>query len=290
MKYRVSSAGLAPKNRRSLATSLAIFSAAPGVMAAPTTEDIHTAVSRAHVPHNPGIVRSAHGEYEYRSISDDHLTGTETFDLTVAPNGVRTMRANTDIFSRGVQANVVLRADRSFRPLDAYVGISTNGELKGSGFYVAGSDTLDAMVVDAAGRQTHSHITVPARFSLGTHPLSLDGWSSWYLDQTPGKVTRGSIYLINGDAKNDRPMLGTITPVDLEYIGSETITVPAGTFQTDHFRIANASELWVTGQDRLLVKYVWAAIDRQYLLTKLSLMDNRQGDELNNGGPLRHDH
>lgn len=288
MKFRVSSARLAPTSRRSLTASLAAIVAAP-VLMAPQASDAVTDPG-VQPPGNPGIVRSARGTYEYRAISDGRLTGSETFELTVAPDGVRTMRASTDIFSRGVQANVVLRAAPSFRPLDAYVGISTNGALKGSGFFIAGPSKLDAVVVGADGRQTHSQITVPVQFSFGTHPLSLDGWSGWYLDPVPGKITHGTIYLINGDARNDRPMLGQLTPVDIEYVGAETITVPAGTFAAQHFRVAGSAELWVTGQDRLLVKYVWAALDRQYLLTTLSLTDNRRGSAPNNGGIPSHDH
>lgn len=218
---------------------------------------------------NPGIIRWAEGSYQYRALSDDRATGRETFRLTVAPDGTRTMRVYTDIFSRGVQANVVVRVASTFRPLTAYVDISTKGVLKGSAFYIAGDRGIDATVVDAVGQQVRTHSDMPEQFSFGTHPLALDGWSTWYAPVVPGQIAKGAIYLVNGDATNARPMVGDVTPVDLEYVGEEQVTVPAGTFPTQHYRIAGQSDVWVTGEDRLLVKYVWSKIDRQYLLSEL---------------------
>lgn len=226
-----------------------------------------------------GIDRWAIGTYQYRALSDDRLTGRERFYLTVAPDGTRTMRAFSDIFSRGVQTNVVMRVAPSFRPLDAYAGISTNGVLKGSGFFAVTDKSVDALVIGPNGKKTVSHVAVPTEFSLGTHPVALDGWAAWYLPTTAGARRKGLIYLLNGDARNDRPMLGDLTAVDLVFVGREEVTVPAGTFSADRFRLSDDSDLWVTGPDRLLVKYVWRRFDRQYLLTTLDRGENPAGSK-----------
>ena len=51
-----------------------------------------------------------------------------------------------------------------------------------------------------------------------------------------------------------------------ELKGIEKVTVPAGTFTTEHYRV-NDFDVWVMGADRVLVKYQWPSLDREYLLT-----------------------
>ena len=87
------------------------------------------------------------------------------------PDGSRTMRAFTDIFARNVTANVVLRADAAFVPVDAFVSIYTQGRLKGfealaqlgelfrlgqgHGLGLVAHDLLHQQVEVVAGREGH---------------------------------------------------------------------------------------------------------------------------------------
>lgn len=49
------------------------------------------------------------------------------------------------------------------------------------------------------------------------------------------------------------PVLGAVFERTATYLGEETITVPAGTFETE--RASNGMfEVWVTKQDRILVR------------------------------------
>ena len=47
------------------------------------------------------------------------------------------------------------------------------------------------------------------------------------------------------------------------------MTTPAGAFQTDHFKIDNAVDIYVTGPDSIMVKFLWTPADRVYELVKL---------------------
>ena len=61
------------------------------------------------------------------------------------------------------------------------------------------------------------------------------------------------------------PMYESITTL----IGREEMTVPAGTFQVDHFETDSGVDMYLMGEDLILVKFVWPEADQEYVLTSL---------------------
>jgi|GEM_PF-384236 len=218
---------------------------------------------------NANIVRWAKGEYEYRTLKTQTPRGAESFHLTVARDGSRTMRAVTDITARDVQANVIVRVAESFRPIEAYVSLFTKGGYKGSLTLHVDGDVLHALTMGPTGRIEQT-TKVPAQFSFVTHPLALDSWHSWYIAPTKGVVQTGAEYFVNTDGDVAKALNGQMQPITFEYMGEEEVTVPAGTFKATHVRMAGHSDIWHTGPDRILVRYVWTAIDRDYVLKTLT--------------------
>ena len=55
------------------------------------------------------------------------------------------------------------------------------------------------------------------------------------------------------------------------------MTTPAGTFDATRYRLAGreALEMWIAGEDRLLVRQTDAANDREYLLTEMTITPDR---------------
>jgi hypothetical protein len=202
-------------------------------------------------------------------MAKGNATGSEHFYLTVHSDTTRVMRAFTRIPARGVQINVVLRADANFRPIDAYVSIFSGAKLKGVGFYSVDGDQVNAQLTGIGGHRTRT-TTVPAKFSLVTHPLALDGWHSWYAREDTREAQPLNVYFIDGDSRAAADsMLGSLRSLSIMYVGEEVVTVPAGSFATKHYRIVGMADFWVTGPDRLLVRYKWPTIDRMYELTSL---------------------
>ena len=218
---------------------------------------------------NANIVRWVKGEYEYRTLKSQAVRGGENFYLTVHRDGSRTMRALTDIATRDVQANVVLRVADNFRPLDAFVSMFTKGGYKGAITIHVDGDTLRATTTGPTG-QLDQITKVPAQFSLVVHPLALDSWHPWYIAPTKGVRQPGMQYLLNTDGDVAKALSGQVQPESFEYMGEEDVSVPAGTFKTTHVRMGGHSDIWVTGPDRILVRYVWAEIDRDYVLKTLA--------------------
>ncbi|MCH8112503.1 MAG: hypothetical protein IH905_11210, partial [Proteobacteria bacterium] len=61
----------------------------------------------------------------------------------------------------------------------------------------------------------------------------------------------------------------------IEYVGKEKVTVPAGTFEADHFRFLldkvgmEPEELWCVGEDFLPIKIAYPIFNATYELAEL---------------------
>jgi hypothetical protein len=119
------------------------------------------------------------------------------------------------------------------------------------------------------GVVTERH-AVPDRFSLATHPLALDGWSSWYVDPAKKGPQPGVLFVVVNETRPDLIVRVERQDETFQVIGREQVTVPAGTFTADRI-VMGEHEVWVSGPDRLLVRYVWKKIDREYLLAKVAI-------------------
>ena len=74
-----------------------------------------------------------------------------------------------------------------------------------------------------------------------------------------------------------------LCPIDfrIEYVGRESLTVPAGTFEADHYRFLldgslpqehPTEELWCTPEDFIFLKvYVGGRVDTTYELQRLEV-------------------
>jgi hypothetical protein len=223
---------------------------------------------------NASIVRQAHGQYAYRTLSDGRDRGSEDFQLLVHPDGSRTMLIWHDLKARNAQFTVVLRVAKSFRPETAFVSYWVANGYKGSTTFQVQGDQVFAESVGPEGRISRS-TEVPAQFSIGTHPVAADGWHLWYVDDQPEKAGVINLFSVEASPDLDKPILGQLVEMPYEVLGEEAVQTPAGTFQTTHYRLMGASDLWVTGEDRLLVRMIQPRFDREYLLLELEQSQSR---------------
>lgn len=219
---------------------------------------------------NKSILRRASGVYRYEALSDGRLRGEERFQLFVHPDGTRTLMVWHDLFARNAQFSVMLRSAADFRPLEAFVSYWNAGSFKGSAQIRVQGSQLGATSSGPAGVVSQD-ITVPAAFSLGTHPVAADGWHAAAYDRARGGIQTSTIYSMEASTDLSKPVLGTLRPLTIEFVGRETVQVPAGRFEAEHWKVAGVNDLWVVGEDRLVVKSVIAARDLQYLLTSFEL-------------------
>lgn len=217
---------------------------------------------------NENITRWAKGKIEYRVLSTGERNGEEEWYLTVHPDGSRTMRATNRLDQAGFHRTVILRVEENFRPLEVLATYWIQGAWAGSAIFNIDGDMLEAYANTANGKLTQS-IKVPREFSIIPHPLSTNSWQTWHYDKAKGGVQDTTLYDMDALADRSGSLLGRFSTHKIRFIGTETLTTPAGTFVADHFKIGDGVDLFVTGPDAIMVKFTWAPADREYILTEL---------------------
>lgn len=220
--------------------------------------------------------RTIRGRIAYVHARDGE-TGREWFTVTVGPDGQRTVRALCEMDDDGVLRDVTYTVDRDWRPQDAYVRLTVRDAFQGAAWFRFADRLIECEAWTAGEgrvRQLREVAHRPPVFA--PHPLACDGWQTAAFDHTrPDRVQvltgcANSSPLPNGASG---PMIGLIDK-RLEYVGEGRITVPAGTFDTRHYRILLPDDrppldVWVTGPDRVFVKLTWTLLDSRYELTEL---------------------
>jgi len=217
---------------------------------------------------NASIVRHLAGEYAYRTLGDGRARGSERFELIAHPDGTRTLVMWNDLFARNGQIHAVLRVGADFRPLAASYTYFNDGAFKGSGSFVLADRRLSGTVRTATGELLEQELEVPDNVSFALHPLAGDGWHAWYVGSEAGNEVRGAMVNFDASADTARPALAHLQEQAWRYEGAESIEVPAGRFDAQRYAGAGAT-VWVTGPDRVLVRFLWPQFDREYVLTRL---------------------
>lgn len=225
---------------------------------------IHTASSETE---NANISRWNKGEYTYRTIKDQRVRAREDWTLTVHPDGSRTMASFVDNFDADVQFNMIQRVDTKFRPLEAFQTHWVAGVLRASGHYVVNGSELRSSVGGLANRKEET-VEVPAVFSMQPHPVATDGWRGVWYDRARGGAQSGKNYNIAVAPNAPDPLRGKLEDETAEWVGTEQISVPAGTFSADHYKFRGNSDIWIMMPDRIVVRYATVESDREYVLTK----------------------
>ena len=222
---------------------------------------------------NSNIVRWAEGKYVYQTVKEKRQRGWEKFHLNVHPDGSRTMIMWHDLLASNNQFTVVLRVGPDFRPLESYLSYWTPNGYKGSNFILVNGMKLNAVTNGPTGQVTQA-LDVPQSVSIGSHPVAADGWHTWYENADVIGPQKGTLYSVEATDDNNKPPLGTLIPFQFERIGPEKIKTPAGTFDTIKYKLGSASEAWLLGPDKIMVKVVNAPRNLEYVLTEFKAGEN----------------
>lgn len=220
------------------------------------------------IQNNPNIVRWAEGTIEYHTIDAQRPRASESFRLTVHPDGSRTMRSFVNNWDTETQLNLIHRVADDFRPLESLMSYWTKGVFRGTGMITVRGSKLHATIDGPLGQVTHS-IDVPENFSVVPHPLATDSWHTWYFDKAVGGEQQTVIYNPQVAPRTGVPLLGHLETGTMTFEGEERVTVPAGTFSTEHYTLGGVIHIWVMAPDNLLVRYAMPSRDLEYVLKTL---------------------
>jgi hypothetical protein len=217
---------------------------------------------------NANIVRWSKGSVEYRNISDGKNTGSEDWRITVHPDGSRTLTTTNRVDRSDTVRAVVMRVADNFRPLDLVASFWFEGAWVGTSLMTVDGNLLNALASTPSGRITQQ-VVIPEKFSFIPHPLQSNAWQLWAYDKTVGGPQTSTVYDLIIRLKGPGNMIGPMYESVTTFVGREEITVPAGTFEVDHFKTESGVDMYLTGPDSILVKFDWPDADQEYVLTSL---------------------
>ena len=200
------------------------------------------------------------GRIDY--VHDDRgERGREWFTVSTHNDGHRVVRAICEMDDSEILRDVTYSMN-GFTPEEAYIRIVIKGQHEGSGWFTfEENEARCEAMINGGGRVSQVMKTPRRAASFGAHPVLCDCLHASLYDLKKGgrqKMTN----ILNSSHSPDGstgPMLGE-WEFDIELVGEEKITVPAGTFDTLHFRYHldhygwAPEEVWVMPGSYQLVK------------------------------------
>lgn len=198
--------------------------------------------------------RTITGRIRYTSKKPDMFDqerGHEWFTFTHHSDGSTIFRARCEIAEPEpkVLRDIIYTLDSEGRPQDLHVHLTVDDKMMGSGWmhHVPGPDGgKNGGVIDcesfgpSIGRISQKMPYSGAIDGFGTHPIAGDGYTTRVMDVGKGPHRRNvRMYLPSPDHRGATPPLVSEVNMGLEYVGEETVTVEAGTFDCRHYRFVD---------------------------------------------------
>ena len=227
--------------------------------------------SGAQQPENTGpninVVRAVVGTLRLQTKTDKRYRGVEEWRIFVHPDGSRTMILSKDFIAANALQIMTAHVDKDFRPVDVYATYWTRDGYRGSIRAAVEGNELRA-VSEGPGGRIEDVLDVPHELSVVTHGESMNGWYLWQGERDANGVHQATYFNFNPSPDDSALVKGRLHPATFTYLGTETVTVPAGTFEAERYLLTNI-EMWITGEDRILVKQAITDEDKEYVLTHL---------------------
>jgi hypothetical protein len=204
-------------------------------------------------------------------------TGREWFSVSIAADGHRTSRCECHFNDVGLLRDVSFTVDRAWRPIDAYLRISLQDKLLGSGWFAFDPQGVACHNMDEQGRVVSLRRDLPAGApAFGAHPILNDGyWPAAFDLARPNQVQRLQNCVTYSKEMIGKEKIGIETfDLELSYAGEQDIEVAAGRFRCRAFSalivgLAAPFKLWTWSDDYIIVKETWTEMPGSFELAKL---------------------
>ncbi len=191
-------------------------------------------------------------------------------------DGSRAVRCECRFDDADLVRDLTLNLDADWRPRDAYLALRYGGQSLGAGWFRFDAHGVHCATIDGEGAPRELYLALPARASaFGAHPVLNDGlWTALFDHARPAvaqSVKHGVTYSRHPIGQEQ---IG-LEPFELElhYRGEETVSVAAGRFECRHYSVQMRGleapfELWVMGEDSIVVRETWAGLPASYELAE----------------------
>ncbi len=237
---------------------LAVALLVPAVASSATTENTSA---------NSNVVRELVGTLRLQTKSDQRYRGIEQWRVFVHRDGSRTMILSKDFVAVNALQIMTVHVSPTFRPIDAHATYWTNEGYRGSIRVTLHDTTLSAVSAGPDGEH-RDELQVPEQVSIVTHGESMNGWYLWQGEADRDGTHRATYFNLNPSPDGRALVRGRLHPATFRQLGHETISVPAGSFETDVYLLRNI-KMWIAGADRILIKQSIVDEDKEYILTRL---------------------
>jgi hypothetical protein len=210
-------------------------------------------------------------------------TGREWFNISRLPEGERIVRSICEMDDIGLLRDVTLTVGPDFSPRHCYNRLTLHDRFAGAAWFVFNGPDIACETIDAAGEIARQQVALSRPTPVfACHPLYVDGYHAAAFDHAKPERLQVFDDCTNSSMRLDgstRPTVGVVRKA-VEYVGPEDITVPAGHFRADHYRIHplridepewndNPLDFWVHGPELLFLKLRWDMIESTYELIEL---------------------
>ena len=216
--------------------------------------------------------RTLRGKILYTSNKPERLgqeRGRESFIITAHTDGRRSLRALCEIDDPPtVLRDVVLSVDEHYYPLDCFTRLTLDDKFEGSGWMRLTHDSAETEAFNVNDGRISQRLELEQRVRwLASHPISSDGMGFAIYDRSrgPGRMFFPNMMVTSTDHRGASGPLLFQLGFGIEYVGDETITVPAGTFDAHHFRYVDTA-----GQlpEEHPEYNVWCTADEDYIFLR----------------------
>ncbi|WP_019516926.1 hypothetical protein [Sphingomonas sp. Mn802worker] len=195
--------------------------------------------------------------------------GREFFTFTKHTDGSRTMRALCEIEEPEptVMRDIVYSLDANDMPTDCYVRLMVGDQFMGAGLFRITDTHVECESFGPAIGRVSQKVPFGGDFDgFGTHPIAGDAYITKKMDKTKGPHSRKfRTFLPSPDHRGATPPIIAETNLTLEYVGDETVTVKAGTFDASHYKFTDPEATMAGGHPDY---HVWVTADDDAIFLK----------------------
>jgi hypothetical protein len=196
---------------------------------------------------------------------EGHERGREYFTFTRHGDGKRTLRALCEIDEPDptVLRDITYSLDENDMPMDCFVRLTVGDKFMGSGWFRMTPDSIECESYGPSIGRLSQTVPVEGEYDgFGTHPISGDAYITKKMDKSRGPYTKPlRTFLPSPDHRGATPPILAEVRIELEYVGDETVTVQAGTFDCSHFRFFDDHGGMATTDGAHPDYHVWVTAD-----------------------------
>jgi hypothetical protein len=216
--------------------------------------------------------RTIEGTILYTSKKPEMLNkkrGFERFLFTHHGDGAVTLRAHCEIEepAPSVLRDIVYSMDAQRRPMDCLLRLSVGDTFMGTGFFRFTETELECESYGPGIGRVSQRVPLTRKMDgFGTHPIVGDGYFLGIQDLKLGERRTFHMYLPSPDHRGATPPILAPVKIDGEYLGDETVTVPAGVFACKHMRFVDPGDSGMAGQHP--VYDIWVTNDENAIFVQ----------------------